>query len=192
LPKKKGKKRAGRPPRARQVLPPGVAFLLLDTSLRPVYATAEAARILAYPDKPEPLPTLGNSLQEKIQTVIRRAGSAKLPSVVEFQSGRRRYFCRIFPLESNPEIAVAPNVAVVLERTLQGMVDVPRVAQQYSLSPREQQVLELLIQGLSSKEIAERMRISPNTVKAFLRLIMVKMSVSTRSEIVAKVLKGQT
>jgi DNA-binding CsgD family transcriptional regulator len=44
-----------------------------------------------------------------------------------------------------------------------------------------------LLQGLTSKEIAQRMGISPNTVKAFLRLVMVKMGVSTRSGIVGKI-----
>ncbi len=37
-----------------------------------------------------------------------------------------------------------------------------------------------------SKEIAERLKISPNTVKAFVRLVMVKMGVTTRSAVVGK------
>ena len=41
--------------------------------------------------------------------------------------------------------------------------------------------------GLRSKEIALRMQISPNTVKTFLRLVMLKMGVSTRSGIVRRV-----
>ena len=45
----------------------------------------------------------------------------------------------------------------------------------------------MLLQGLTSKEIAVRMGISPNTVKAFLRLVMVKMGVSTRSGIVGRI-----
>jgi DNA-binding NarL/FixJ family response regulator len=45
-----------------------------------------------------------------------------------------------------------------------------------------------LLQGLSDKEIAERMKVSPNTVKAFLRLIMLKMEVTSRAEIVAKIM----
>jgi hypothetical protein len=36
--------------------------------------------------------------------------------------------------------------------------------------------------------MAKRMAVSPNTVKAFLRMIMVKMGVSTRAGIMAKVL----
>jgi len=51
---------------------------------------------------------------------------------------------------------------------------------------REQEVAQLLSQGLTSKQIGLRMQISPNTAKAFLRLIMVKMGVSTRSGIVGE------
>src|ERR1019366_5904497 len=46
--------------------------------------------------------------------------------------------------------------------------------------------------GLTSKELAMRMHISPNTVKAFLRLIMIKMEVATGSAIVAKLLDQNT
>jgi len=42
--------------------------------------------------------------------------------------------------------------------------------------------------GLTNKEIADRMGISANTVKGFVRLIMLKMGTSGRSGIVAKVL----
>jgi len=61
------------------------------------------------------------------------------------------------------------------------------VAAQFRLSQRERETMELLVRGFTSKEIAHRMRISPNTVKAFLRLIMVKMNVTTRSGLVARV-----
>ena len=46
--------------------------------------------------------------------------------------------------------------------------------------------MRLLAEGFCSKEIAARMNISPNTVKAFVHLVMVKMSVSTRSGIIGK------
>jgi len=58
---------------------------------------------------------------------------------------------------------------------------------EYRNQSRELQAVELLMDGLRSKEIALRMQISPNTVKAFLRLVMLKMGVSTRSGIVRKV-----
>ena len=61
------------------------------------------------------------------------------------------------------------------------------MAKQYNLTSRELQAVELLTDGLRSKEIALRMQISPNTVKTFLRLVMLKMGVSTRSGIVRRV-----
>jgi len=50
--------------------------------------------------------------------------------------------------------------------------------------------VELLLQGLSNKEIANRMNISPNTVNTFFRLIMIKMGVSSRSGILARMIRA--
>ncbi len=62
------------------------------------------------------------------------------------------------------------------------------VSSQFGLSPRESQVLRLVLRGLASKEIASEMKLSPNTVKAFIRMLMIKMAVSTRARIVVKAL----
>jgi DNA-binding CsgD family transcriptional regulator len=64
-----------------------------------------------------------------------------------------------------------------------------RIGFEYHLTEREQEALEGIVLGLTSKEVAARMGgISPNTVKAFLRLIMIKMGVTSRAAIVAKLL----
>jgi DNA-binding CsgD family transcriptional regulator len=68
------------------------------------------------------------------------------------------------------------------------VIPLSHVAQQFRLTRREREALEYLLRGLSTKEIANRMTVSANTVKAFLRLIMVKMAVSSRSGIVAKII----
>ncbi len=60
------------------------------------------------------------------------------------------------------------------------------ISAEYRLTFREQQALRGVMAGLSSKEVAKQMQISPNTVKAFLRLIMGKMRVTSRAGIVAK------
>jgi len=44
---------------------------------------------------------------------------------------------------------------------------------------------------MSSKVIANRMNLSPSTVKAFLRLIMIKTGASSRSAMVGKILMTQ-
>ena len=76
---------------------------------------------------------------------------------------------------------------ILLERMAPDSVDISAVAKQFRLTQREQETVGLLTLGLTSKEIASRMNISPNTVKAFFRLVMTKMAVSTRSGIVGKI-----
>jgi len=71
------------------------------------------------------------------------------------------------------------------------LVLLSQVGKQFNLTQREQEVLEYLLQGMKSKEIANRMNLSPNTVRAFLRLIMIKTGVSSRSAIVGKIVMTQ-
>jgi len=42
------------------------------------------------------------------------------------------------------------------------------------ITPRDQQVLSLLVQGCSNKEIAEQLSISPRTVKQHLRTLFLR------------------
>ena len=58
-----------------------------------------------------------------------------------------------------------------------------------NLSEREQQVLDLLSQGLMYKEIAEKLGISYETVHTYIRRIYEKLQVRTRTEAVAKFLR---
>jgi len=45
---------------------------------------------------------------------------------------------------------------------------------QIKITPRDQQVLDLLVQGCSNKEIAENLNISPRTVKQHLRTLFLR------------------
>ena len=53
-----------------------------------------------------------------------------------------------------------------------------------ALTPREREVLEMLAEGLSNKEIAWRMKISEHTVKFHIASIFSKLGASTRTEAV--------
>src|SRR6185436_2935573 len=59
-----------------------------------------------------------------------------------------------------------------------------------NLSPREQEVLDCLSQGFLYKEIAEKLGISYETVHTYIRRIYEKLQVRTRTEAVAKFLRG--
>ena len=60
-----------------------------------------------------------------------------------------------------------------------------------NLSPREQQVLALLASGYLYKEIGDRLNISPETVRTYVKNICLKMHVRSRIETVAKLCRFQ-
>lgn len=60
------------------------------------------------------------------------------------------------------------------------------------LTQRESEILGLLSEGLSNKEIADRVKISYDTVRAHLRHIYEKLHVRGRTEAVRKYLKSST
>jgi len=171
----------GLPPRS------AVGFLLLDSSLRPIAFNAEAIRVLSYPNHLANVRPADVFLAERIrESLLDREPSRESPLVNKFRSGRRRYVCRTFSVDTKgPSHA---SIAVLLERAPVGLLSLSPVSEQFKLTRRERNALEHLLQGLSNKEIANRMSVSPNTVKAFLRLIMLKMEVSSRAAIVAKIM----
>jgi DNA-binding CsgD family transcriptional regulator len=166
-----------------------VGFLLMDSALNPISFNVEATHILSYPDKFANLTPSDVFFTGKIfSSLINRQLPVKSPFVTEFRSGRRRYFCRAFLVDSQAKNPARPSIAILLERGPSGLVSLSQVSQQFKLTQREREVLEYLLQSLSSKDIANRMNISSNTVKVFLRLIMIKTGVCSRSAIVEKVM----
>jgi DNA-binding CsgD family transcriptional regulator len=151
----------------------------------------EAVQILGYPDNVESLTSSEFLLRETMRSrLLTTSPAGESVFVKELQSGRRRYCCRAFPIDSHGEELCQPT-AVLLERAPLGPVPLSQVCQQFNLTQREQEVLVHLLQGIRNKEIADRMNISSNTVRAFLRLIMIKTGVSSRSAIVGKILTTQ-
>lgn len=163
-------------------------FLLLDSRMSPILANPAAAQILAYPESPECQRNLSSYLTSRIRSRLFAGHQNGTPLVVRFQSGRRTYSCRSFRVTGMADGNSQASLVVLLERESTRSAPLLRLSERFHLTNREQEVAQLLLQGLTSKEIGVRMQISPNTVKAFLRLIMVKMGVSTRSGIVGKAL----
>jgi DNA-binding CsgD family transcriptional regulator len=58
-----------------------------------------------------------------------------------------------------------------------------KMCEEFGLSPREAEVLPLLVMGLTSATIAERLVISPHTVKTYIRRIYFKTDTHSREEL---------
>src|SRR5437016_5326476 len=170
------------------------AFLLLDASLRPIYASEEALAILAYPEVPPKNKGFGNFLLSRIRSLLPRNGhhNGFSPSkfLNEIASGKRRYQLRAFSMKSNLGIERGPAIALLLERSHRGAFNLESLARKFCLTQRERETVDLLIQDLSTKQIASRMNISPNTVKAFLRSVMIKVGAKNRTGIIGRILQA--
>jgi len=174
---------------------PATGFLLLNTALKPLYVNPQATEILFHPEKPAKTKDFAEQLASKIRTMVANGGpTGRIPECKEFLSGSRHYICRFFNVQlpvNKSNGANGSSLALLLERGSEA-ADVLKICQQYHLTPREEEAVRLLVQGLASKEIAARMNISTNTVKVFLRLAMMKMGVTSRSGIMSKFIHAKT
>jgi len=82
-------------------------------------------------------------------------------------------------------LTVLANHAAI---AIQNAQDVAQLKQAYNLSEREREVLALLIDGRTNKEIAEALTVSVNTVKKHVQSIFTKLNVDSRAAAVAKAL----
>ncbi len=90
--------------------------------------------------------------------------------------GRQTFLMELMPGDSSLQGSPGPDRAVI-----------ENVRDTYDLSDRELQVLGLVMQGLSNIETAERLFISPNTVKAHLRNILRKTGTRNRMMLYRKI-----
>lgn len=85
------------------------------------------------------------------------------------------------------EAIVVPNMAVKLLNEFAALSSAVqwRESGGEDLSPREREVLRLIAQGLSNKEIGAALALSPHTIKAHLRSILDKLQLRNRAEVAA-------
>jgi len=164
-------------------------LVVIDVSLNMVACNADAIQILTFPDNPKTISDLRGWLTRKIRSCLLDQQSATRPSFVgEFRSAKRMHLCRAFSLTAGTSPSSPDSVVVLmLERKSPEHFTMDEISERFGLTPREQETARLLGEGLTSKEIATRMNISHNTVNSFVRLMMVKMNVSSRSAIVGKI-----
>jgi DNA-binding NarL/FixJ family response regulator len=167
-------------------------LILLDLSLNAIAFDKGAAAILSGAASGGDMPGLPHMPTELLDLIRRQYPAILSSNRQACRIGERQYTYRAYLIESKESPLSQALVAVCLERHWTVSNAMSEVANTYHLTEREREVLiGLASMGLTNKEMAERMNISPNTVKLFLRLIMVKMGVTTRAGIVAKILQEQ-
>ncbi len=119
-------------------------------------------------------------------------GQVSTPIFLEMiKSGRRRYVVRGMVLLGQKSETEEVNYLFLLDRITPEKINIALIARQWQLSPREQDIVRLLLEDRSNKEIAHILKLSINTVKAYLKMLMRKLNASSRAGIVSCVLMKQ-
>lgn len=82
----------------------------------------------------------------------------------------------------------APMTSSIARKVVQSFKQTPPVREVENLSPREIEILELLVKGYAYKEVAAELNISYSTVHTHIERIYEKLHVHSRSHAVAKFL----
>ena len=161
-------------------------FYIVDDRLRVLFAWApesepafpEVSLIASAPDR------LPASIERGVRALT-QSMSIKTPvSLATLLGSSSSVVLRVMPLSSSDG---RPHYGVFLEH-FKSRSGIRPAAKHYNLTPREVDVLEQIIKGASTVQIAERLHIAESTVQDHVKNISVKMRVRKRSEIVACVL----
>lgn len=138
------------------------------------------------------LPDLRATLPEAALVILTVSEN---PSLIfeAFRAGASGYLVKDAPvddlLEAVRQAAAGGTLmpAAVASHVLQHFRQEPPSS--YNLTPREQEVLELMTEGLSQREIAERLFVSPHTVNTHVQHLYAKLQVHSGIEAVVKAVR---
>jgi len=162
--------------------PASPCFVLLDSNYRIVGAESRLDAVLAEADlverPPHRLPAAIEKVVEELITAAAEDGEAFAEAALPAQ----RLLVRSGILAGS----AGNHVAVTLEK-LPTRNSLNGVAERFSLSPRELQVLTLIMNGLAKKEIAARLIIAESTVGEYFKHLYAKIGVRHRSALFARI-----
>jgi len=162
--------------------PPGLILLRGDDS---VESMTEAARrwlgeVFDSMGESGALPLIVVSVADK----ARRAGSGQTEEVASARVPRRtggwlRFHASLLDGAAHGRVAIL--VHPVREAEIASLI-----VEAYGLSKREREVTRLVLHGLSTREMADGLHVSPYTVQDHLKAIFAKVGVRSRRELVAQ------
>ena len=180
-------------------------IILLEGDFQLITFNLAALQILAFPTSTDRILQPEAFLQDRIKKRLLKQPSngngnhlahSNSQLVKEYKSGGRQYTCNVFHMSASANGTVSgkstSRITIVLERQVSFEDVLENSLNRYDLTRREAETVRHLVSGLTSKEIADQMRVSPNTVKSFLRIVMVKMRCTTRTGIVGKIISPRS
>lgn len=166
--------------------PNGPGMLIVDNDLEILTMTPNAECWLA--ELSDGCPGLPEAVRSVVGYVTRLdVGDAPEQGIprarVRGASGR---WLTIYASRTRESGSMAANTAVIIEEAKPAEI-APLIVHAYGLSPREARVTRMVLQGLSTKEIAAEIHLSPYTVQDHLKAVFEKVGVRSRRELVARI-----
>ncbi len=171
-------------PLARRALAAALTFAGLGDVVRE--GTAGPLDVVLYDDGPAPLPS-----------TLRATPTGSEPWLALVASGSRARaalgggFRGVLGRDATPEVLAAAieglrhGIVTIDSRFAADVLPAPTTSvAPLTLTPRENQVLELLAEGLSNKEIGAQLGVSPHTAKFHVTALLDKFGAETRTEAV--------
>lgn len=166
--------------------PNGPGMLILDDDLNIVTITPTAERWLN--ELADGSPWLPDAILSVVG-YVRQLHDSDIPDDciprvrVRGSSGR---WLAVYASRTRESDSESGKTAVIIQEAKPSEI-APLIIDAYGLSPREARVTRLVLQGLSTKEIASEMDVSPYTVQDYLKTIFEKVGVRSRRELVATI-----
>lgn len=166
----------------------GRPVFLFDKDLKLEYTNLEASKIS------ETSEARSNQMLAKIQSAAAEIIKSRTQSTdnlahlkhARLYVGSRAYVLEVYPVQ----VSDSREFWAVMMIDMTGQFDIVSrfAAENYRLSQRETEIIAMLMKGLSNREIAEQIFISELTVKDHVKSILDKMKVTSRNQLMAKLL----
>ena len=164
--------------------------LIFDLENRLLFINNEASALL--PEKDSEIPQEIFFLCERVKGTHPKEDLSGIPYqngiILQSEAGVR-YSARAFLISRRMAKEEVSHIMVLLEQVAEKhSINYESVAERFTLSKRELEVVRLICEGFTNREIGEKLYISEHTVKDHIKNIMRKMEVASRNELVAVLL----
>ena len=169
----------------------GLAAVVLDGRGREVHRTPAMARLLEDDPEREDLAAVTRRIGGRVAAGRRAGDRVEGPGSRTFRTRSSRYEVRAVRLPAS--VAGRGDLAIATVERLTPALPHPRSLQKrFGLTRREAEVALILARGATNEDAAERLGISPHTVRTHAERIFAKLGIRTRKALALRLLEEDT